>query len=177
MALIDLHIHTTASDGLSGPAELVSQLLVAGIGIFAVTDHDTVAALPTVSVLAADAGLTLVPGIEITAVDRQRDVHVLGYFIDAGRPALLDFLEVSRADRTRRGRLMCEQLTAAGAPLEFEALRSGPPGSHAPVISRPLVADALISAGHVVSRQEAGLRLLSRRGTPRLRGPNRCLAR
>src|SRR3954463_3965976 len=120
MSRIDLHIHTTASDGLSHPSELMGQLCAAGVTVFAVTDHDTVAALSDASRLASAAGLTFVPGIEITAVDRGRDVHVLGYFIDPTCPALLDFLESSRRDRLRRGRLMCENLTAAGAPLEFE---------------------------------------------------------
>jgi 3',5'-nucleoside bisphosphate phosphatase len=161
MAIIDLHTHTTASDGLSGPAELVAQVRAAGISVFAVTDHDTVAALSSVGSLAADAGLTFVPGVEITAVDRHKDVHILGYFIDAASPALLQFLEESRSDRERRGRRMCEQLTAVGAPLAFEALQSRLTASRHPVISRPLVADALVSAGHVTSRQEAFDRYLA----------------
>jgi predicted metal-dependent phosphoesterase TrpH len=125
MPVIDLHIHTTGSDGLSTPAELVDQVQAAGISIFAVTDHDTVAALSSVGPLAAAAGLTLVSGVEITAVDRHKDVHVLGYFFAPASSELLAFLEDSRQDRERRGRLMCERLTAAGAPLEFEVLQSG----------------------------------------------------
>jgi 3',5'-nucleoside bisphosphate phosphatase len=161
MTIIDLHIHTTASDGLSGPTELIEQIRAAGIAVFAVTDHDTVAALSGVRGLAANEGLTFVPGIEITAVDRERDVHVLGYFIDASCPALLAFLEESRQDRERRGRLMCERLTAAGAPLEFESLQLRLPALSGPVISRPLVADALVAAGHVATRQEAFDRFLA----------------
>jgi predicted metal-dependent phosphoesterase TrpH len=161
MSRIDLHIHTTASDGLSEPSELIGQLCAADITVFAVTDHDTVSALPEVSSLASDAGLTFVPGIEITAVDRGRDVHVLGYFIDPTSPALLDFLETSRRDRLRRGRLMCQNLTAAGAPLEFEMVQSRLPPPHDRVISRPLVADALVAAGHVTTRQEAFDRFLA----------------
>jgi predicted metal-dependent phosphoesterase TrpH len=158
--LIDLHIHTTASDGLSDPAELLGQVRAAGITVFAVTDHDTVAALSTMSSLASDASLTFVAGVEITAVDRERDVHVLGYFIDATSPVLLEFLQESRLDRARRGQLMCEKLSAAGAPLEFETLQSGLPSPHA-VISRPVVADALVNAGLVASRQEAFDRFLA----------------
>jgi 3',5'-nucleoside bisphosphate phosphatase len=163
MALIDLHIHTTASDGLSGPAELLAQVLAAGITTFAVTDHDTTAALPDVARLASRAGVTFVPGIEITAVDRGKDVHVLGYFIDATYPALLDSLEASRADRMRRGRRMCEKLTAAGAPIDFDVLvgSGGPAGFRGQVISRPFVADALVRAGHVATRQEAFDRFLA----------------
>jgi 3',5'-nucleoside bisphosphate phosphatase len=159
--MIDLHVHTTASDGRSGPEELIGQVRSAGIGVFAVTDHDTVAAVSRVAGLAAQAGLTLVPGVEITAVDRQKDVHVLGYFVDVTCPALLQFLDESRHDRERRGRRMCEQLTAAGAPLDFEALQSRCAAGHGAVISRPLVADALVAAGHVASRQEAFDRFLA----------------
>jgi predicted metal-dependent phosphoesterase TrpH len=161
MSRIDLHIHTTASDGLSDPTELMGQLRAAGITVFAVTDHDTVAALPESASLASAAGLTFVPGIEITAVDQGRDVHVLGYFIDAACPALLEFLEASRRDRLRRGRLMCENLTAAGAPLELEAVQSRLPPPQDRIISRPLVADALVAAGHVATRQEAFARFLA----------------
>ena len=161
MTLIDLHIHTTASDGLSQPPDLIAQVRAAGITTFAVTDHDTVAAVATVSKLALDAGLTFVPGIEITAVDGARDVHVLGYFIDPVCPALLAFLEGSQRDRLRRGRRMCEQLTAAGAPLEFESLQSEFPGAGGRVITRPIVADALVKAGHVATRQEAFDRFLA----------------
>jgi 3',5'-nucleoside bisphosphate phosphatase len=163
MTLIDLHIHTTASDGLSDPAVIVAQVLAAGIDTFAVTDHDTVAALAEVARLASDAGVTFVPGIEITAVDRGKDVHVLGYFVDASCPALLNALQASRLDRLRRGRRMCEKLTAAGAPMDFDALFGEDRLVHSsgPVISRPLVADALVRAGHVATRQEAFDRFLA----------------
>ena len=78
--MIDLHVHTTASDGRSTPALLVEQIRAAGIHTFAVADHDTVAAVAESATLAADAGLQFVPGIEVTAVHRGKDVHVLGYF-------------------------------------------------------------------------------------------------
>jgi predicted metal-dependent phosphoesterase TrpH len=138
-------------------------VLAAGIGTFAVTDHDTVAALAEVARLAFDAGVTFVPGIEITAVDRGKDVHVLGYFVDASCPALLNALQASRLDRLRRGRRMCEKLTAAGAPMDFDALFGDDRlvQSSGPVISRPLVADALVRAGHVATRQEAFDRFLA----------------
>ena len=80
--VIDLHLHTTASDGLSEPAALVDLAWRAGIRTMSVTDHDTVAALAEVEIAAAASGIAFVPGIEITAVHDGRDVHVLGYFID-----------------------------------------------------------------------------------------------
>src|SRR5690348_3380903 len=100
--MIDLHMHTTASDGLHAPADLVAQCRQAGLRVMSVTDHDTVAVVREVAELAEAAGLTAVPGIEITAIWNGRDVHILGYFIDAGSPRLRTFLEQQRQQRLDR---------------------------------------------------------------------------
>ena len=161
MGLIDLHLHTTASDGRSSPELLVREVIAAGITTFAVADHDTVAAIPVVRRLADDARLEFVPGVEITAVHQGRDVHMLGYFFDADTPALLQFLEDSRGDRLRRARQMCEKLTACDAPVSFDELvqQAGPTSGKS--IARPLVAKALLRAGHVSTVQEAFDRFLA----------------
>lgn len=161
MPLIDLHLHTTASDGRSSPEVLVREVIAAGITTFAVADHDTVAAIPVVRRLAEDARLEFVPGVEITAVHLGRDVHMLGYFFDADSPALLQFLEDSRSDRLRRARLMCEKLAACNVPVSFDDLlrQAGPTSGKS--IARPLVANALLRAGHVASVQDAFDRFLA----------------
>ena len=160
--MIDLHLHTTASDGTCTPAELVDHLRAVGIRTFAVADHDTVAAIDEARRLAAEAGLDCVPGIEITAVHAGKDVHVLGYFFDDRSPELLAFLEASRADRLRRARIMCEKLAQLGAPIDFDDLlaRTGGPNS-GKAIARPVVARALLDAGHVKTVQEAFDRFLA----------------
>jgi 3',5'-nucleoside bisphosphate phosphatase len=159
--LTDLHLHTTASDGRSSPDLLVREVIAAGIGRFAVADHDTVAAVPIASRLAQDARLEFVPGVEITAVHNGRDVHMLGYFFDPDSPALLQFLEDSRADRLRRARQMCEKLAECNVPVSFDDLlqQAGPTSGKS--IARPLVAKALLRAGHVASVQEAFDRFLA----------------
>ena len=86
--MIDLHSHTTASDGHLDAATLVRQAWTAGIRTLAVTDHDTVAAIGAAREAATAFGLTLINGIEITAIDAGRDVHILGYFFDPDAPAL-----------------------------------------------------------------------------------------
>ena len=86
--MIDLHTHTTASDGRCSPAELVARAAAAGVTVLSVTDHDTVDACAAGGAACADAGIAFVPGIEITAVRDEVDVHVLGYFIDPQSPAL-----------------------------------------------------------------------------------------
>jgi len=80
--LIDLHLHTTASDGRPPPAQLVARVRAAGLTTISITDHDTVAAIAEVTELAGGMGIRVIPGIEITAVDGGRDVHMLGYFFD-----------------------------------------------------------------------------------------------
>jgi len=164
VASIDLHLHTTASDGRSSPELLIREVIAAGIATFAVADHDTVAAIPVVRSLSEDARLEFVPGVEITAVHQGRDVHMLGYFFDADAPALLQFLEDSRRDRLRRARLMCEKLAACNAPVSFDELvqQAGPTSGKS--IARPLVAKALLRAGHVASVQEAFDRFLAEGG-------------
>ena len=105
-ALIDLHTHTTASDGRCTPAELVARAAAAGVDVLSVTDHDTVAGCGGRAAAAVPAaGIEFVPGIEITAVVDEADVHVLGYFIDVASPALAAFLaEQRRAGSTACGR-------------------------------------------------------------------------
>jgi 3',5'-nucleoside bisphosphate phosphatase len=164
MGLIDLHLHTTASDGRSSPELLVSEVIAAGISTFAVADHDTVAAVPIVGRLAREARLEFVSGVEITAVHNGRDVHMLGYFLDPDSPPLLEFLEDSRSDRLRRARLMCEKLAACNVPVSFDELiaQAGPTSGRS--IARPLVAKALVRAGHVATLQEAFDRFLAEGG-------------
>ena len=154
--LIDLHVHTNASDGSCTPSELVGHVARAGIRTFAVADHDTVAAVPEAIRLASEAGLRCLPAIEITAVFEGKDVHVLGYFIDPEHRPLLTFVADSRADRVRRARTMCERLAELGVPVDFEGLLAGVGGPNSgKAIARPVVARSLVEAGHVRTIQEA----------------------
>ncbi len=158
--MIDLHLHTTASDGRLTPSELVDRAAAAGITTMAVTDHDTVAAVDDVARLAAARGIRTIPGIEITSVDEARDVHVLGYFFDHRDAALAAFLERQRALRTGRVTEMGRRLAELGVPVDVDALlrdASARPGTS---IGRPWLARALIAAGHVVTVSEAFERFL-----------------
>ena len=183
--IIDLHMHTTASDGTSTAGDLVERAARAGISTMSVTDHDTMAAVPAAAAAAARHGLTVVPGIEVTTVDHAHDVHVLGYFLDAASPALQRLLAKLRAQRIERAHEMAERLAAAGAPIDADALFADPallskhPSTHAPQssrtaasthpsthgsarsIGRPQIARMLIAAGHVASVAEAFDRFLS----------------
>jgi 3',5'-nucleoside bisphosphate phosphatase len=157
--LIDLHLHTTASDGRSSPHELVREAAAVGLTAIAVTDHDTTNALAAVKAAAAPMGIACVPGIEITAVHHGRDVHVLAYFIDAANSELARFLEDQREDRRRRLFEMADALDRIGAPIDREAIQAANTDStRAP--GRPILADLLVRAGHVRTIPEAFTRFL-----------------
>jgi hypothetical protein len=172
--VIDLHLHTTASDGRSTPDGLVARAAAMGLRTIAVTDHDTMAAVPAATAAAAAAGLRVVPGIEITAVHDEMDVHILGYFLDRDAPELAAFLDAQRADRRRRVGEIVQLLASLGVPVAEDALI--PPGENTPgkALGRPLVARALVDAGHARDIADAFNRYLAygrpafvpRRGAP-----------
>jgi 3',5'-nucleoside bisphosphate phosphatase len=171
--VIDLHLHTTASDGLLPPEALVARVAGAGVTVMAVTDHDTVAGIDRAEAAAGARGVRLVPGIEITAIEDGRDVHVLGYFFDRAHRPLADFLDAQRADRRRRVKEMTARLAALGMPIDTDDLMARHAG-HA--VGRPALAAALVRAGYVSTTAEAFDRFLGTEGTafvPRMGAPVR----
>jgi predicted metal-dependent phosphoesterase TrpH len=160
--LIDLHLHTTASDGLCSPRELVDQCRAAGLTRIAVTDHDTVAAVDEVGSICAAAGLAFVPGIEITAIENGADVHVLGYFVDAHSPALAGFLAQMRQNRVERVKKIAERLAELGVPIDVSPLLEQASRNDGRTLGRPQVARALIAAGHATDTNDAFERFLAK---------------
>lgn len=159
--MIDLHLHTTASDGLLTPTALVGRAAAAGLTTISVTDHDTVSGLDEASGAGAAAGVRVVSGIEITAVEDGRDVHVLGYFFDPASRPLGEFLARQRADRIGRAREIGERLLRLGFELDVEALIARAAATRSS-IGRPALADALVAAGHAADRGDAFDRWLGR---------------
>lgn len=157
--MIDLHLHTTASDGTLTPSELVSAARAAGLSIISITDHDTTAGSDAAGAVAREAGIRLVPGIEISAVAEGRDVHVLGYFIDTAAPSLRAFLDRQRADRIHRVAEMGDRLSALGLPIDIAPILAD--AGRGRSVGRPQIAEALIGAGHVRTRDEAFERFLT----------------
>jgi predicted metal-dependent phosphoesterase TrpH len=153
--LIDLHTHTTASDGRATPTDLVVRAAAAGVTILAVTDHDTIGGCEAASQACAAAGLQFVPGIEVTAIRHGGDVHILGYFIDRTSPALLTFLEGQRRQRLDRLRLMIEKLSTLGMTLDAEAILRPALDDSSTSAGRPWIARALVAAGHTTTTNEA----------------------
>jgi 3',5'-nucleoside bisphosphate phosphatase len=153
--VIDLHLHTTASDGRASPEDLVKVAVRARVRVMAVCDHDTVAALDRVAAACAEAGIECVPGIEITAIREDADVHLLGYFFDHRSPLLAAFLEEQLADRRRRLREMVAKLQAMGLRVDADQILGGHDRLDSNWMGRPLLARALVTAGHVRSPREA----------------------
>ena len=153
--MIDLHLHTTASDGRLTPAELVARASAAGLTTISVTDHDTVAAINEVVEVAKGVNMRVVSGIEITAVDDGRDVHMLGYFFDPSSASLAAVLEKQRALRVSRVREIGAKLATLGMVVDVESVllaAAARPGSS---VGRPQVARELVRAGYVTSVQDA----------------------
>lgn len=134
----------------------------AGLSIISITDHDTTAGVDAARGAARDAGIELIPGIEVTAVEGGCDTHVLGYFIDAASVPLQAFLERQRADRLRRVADMRDRLAALGCPIDVSDILEDAKRGRS--VGRPQIASALLAAGHVRTRDEAFDRFLNASG-------------
>lgn len=153
--LIDLHLHTTASDGRCTPAELLDHARRVGIQTLSVTDHDTMAATEPAAACAARFGMRFIPGIEITSVHRGRDAHILAYQLPAAAPGLQDTLARQREQRIARAAEIASRLEKMGAPIDVDALLATARQMSGKAIARPQIAEALCVAGHVSSIAEA----------------------
>lgn len=155
MPLIDLHLHTTASDGRFSPADLVTRAVAVGIGVLSVTDHDTRAAHGEARAVAESLGISFVPGIEITTVNGGKNVHVLAYGLPELAPELDGLLAQQRASRTTRALAIADRLAALGAPISKDALLEMAQSRTGKALARPQIAELLVQAGHVASVSEA----------------------
>lgn len=155
--MIDLHSHTTASDGQHSPHELIDLARHAGITHLAVTDHDTVAALEVASSAAQVAGVTLIPGIEVSAFVDEREIHVLGHFVRTSDPDLLQFCRTFGAERLRRMERMVDKMNALGLPVTMAQVHAIAQGAQ---LCRPHLARALVELGYCTSTKDAFERFL-----------------
>ncbi len=150
---IDLHTHSRASDGTDTPSELVRAAAAAGLDVLAITDHDTAAGWAEAAEAAEEAGVELVPGMEISTRHRGRSVHLLGYLPDPTYAPLAESLGRVLDGRESRVPVMIERLRSLGIDITAEDVRRASPGTAA--TGRPHVADALVSLGVVADRDEA----------------------
>lgn len=149
---VDLHTHSTASDGQLTPGELVEKAASLGLYALALTDHDTVAGIDEARSVARRIGFTLIPGVELSVDWPTGECHILGYFLDHRSPQLQAALDTFREGRLLRGKRMVERLGSLGLPLSWERVQQLAQGG---TVTRAHLAAALQEAGHVASRQEA----------------------
>lgn len=150
---VDLHTHSTASDGLYPPGTLVALARDAGLRVIGLVDHDTTAGLATAMAAGERLGVTVIPGIEInTDLPGQRaEAHMLGYFIDFEQPEFQRSLSVLREARALRGQRMVQRLRDLGLDVTWERVRELADGA----VGRPHVARALLEKGYVTSVSDA----------------------
>jgi 3',5'-nucleoside bisphosphate phosphatase len=153
----DLHVHTTHSDGVCSPCEVVVAAYRVGLGALAITDHDTVSALPTARAEAAWWGIELIAGVELTCEFEGRELHILGHFIRDDDPALRAAMSLLCAGRIERLQTMTSQLRDLGLSVSAEALKRVYPRA---VLGRRHVAEFLARTGQVATLREAFARYL-----------------
>ena len=166
----DLHLHTTFSDGLYTPAQVVDLARRSGLTAIAITDHDTLGGVPAARA-AAPPSLEVIAGVEITAEYREHELHLLAYFVRLDCPALTDALARIRRQRLERFHEMVRRLRACGVELDADDLAS----VHGPeALGRRHLAELLVRAGKVGSVREAFSRYLKDGGraeAPKVRLP------
>ena len=150
---IDLHTHSSASDGTEPSDVVVAQAARAGLDVVALTDHDTYAGWPAAAAAAREVGVDLVRGVEVSCSRRGVSVHLLGYLVDPEAPGLLRELERARESRVTRIDRMVELMAADGIPVTIEEVRAQ--AGDGTTMGRPHIADALVASGYVRTRDEA----------------------
>ncbi len=150
---VDLHSHTTASDGTYSPRELIREASRRGVRVLAVTDHDSTEGLAeAIDEAARHAPLQIVPGIEINCDVDGGEIHILGYYLDYEAPWFQDFCRAQRAERRQRIHRMAARLAELGMPIHpdevFALVQEGSAG-------RPHVAQVMVDRGYVKSVRAA----------------------
>ena len=154
---IDLHVHSTASDGTYAPAEVVRRAAQAGLTTFALTDHDTTDGVAEAMAAGANLGVRVIAGCEFSVRMSWGEMHLLAYFLPAGEPTLEKFLVEQRAVRDRRMQEIVRRLQGIGAKVQESDVRAGAGNA---ALGRPHVARALVRAGAAADVADAFDRFL-----------------
>lgn len=156
---LDLHVHSTASDGSWSPEAVVRGAAEGGLDVLALTDHDTIAGYAAAAEVGREVDVHVLPGIEVSSTHVGRDVHILGYFVDPEAEPLVAYARTASGRREARMREMLSKLAEQGIELAFEAVERAA-GPDRVVLGRPHLARALIDAGRASSVPDAFDRLI-----------------
>jgi predicted metal-dependent phosphoesterase TrpH len=159
--LVDLHIHSTASDGVSSPSEVVFVAIQQGLGVIALTDHDTLGGVAEAQAAAKETGLEVIAGVEINSAGGGVAIHILGFYVDPQNPLLNEKLQTMRDSRLDRARRMIERLDEMGMAVDWDRVQELASGE---TVGRPHVAWALVERGYVSSVREAFERFIGPTG-------------
>ena len=162
MGYVDLHLHTTASDGVRSPSNLVNYANEKGLQAIAITDHDTIEGLEEAMAEGERIGFEVIPGIEISAEYSPGSMHLLGYFLDIHHPLLNERLAYLQKARAERNPKIVEELNRLGIKVTYEDVIKASGGGQ---VGRPHFAQVLLERGYVRSIQEAFERFL-KKGAP-----------
>lgn len=148
----DLHTHTTCSDGAMTPEQLVDKAAQRGLHVLAITDHDTMDAYQRLSLGGYNGPVQLIPGVELSCFEHGRDVHVLGYGLDASNPLLREFFDGYRIERFERAQQMVQKIRSLGFQIAMSEVEDQAQGAP---IGRPHIAAVMVSRGFASSIQNA----------------------
>ena len=162
MGYVDLHLHTTASDGVRSPSNLVNYAKEKGLQAIAITDHDTIEGLEEAMAEGRRINFEVIPGIEISAEYSPGSMHLLGYFLDIHHPLLNERLAYLQKARAERNPKIVEELNRLGIKVTYEDVIKASGGGQ---VGRPHFAQVLLERGYVRSIQEAFERFL-KKGAP-----------
>ena len=158
MSRLDLHLHTTHSDGSLAPAEVLRLAHKAGVTALAITDHDIVSGIPEAIATGVELGIEIIPGVEISSFVGKSELHILGYCIDWQNPELIRRLATLRESRHRRNPQIIERLRSLGLDVTYEEVRALA-GTDA--VGRPHIARLLMDKKYVTSAKDAFDRYLA----------------
>lgn len=149
---VDLHLHSTYSDGRMSPPELVKKAKELGLSAIGIVDHDTVDGIACAIEAGKTDGIEIVPGVELSSQCDGRDIHIIGYYIDLSCPKFKEYLQLFRKERYRRAEKMVQNLNRLGIHLSMEDVEGRARGS---CIGRPHLAEVLMEKGYIETFQEA----------------------
>lgn len=158
---IDLHIHTSCSDGIDTPEEIIETAVSKGYKAISITDHDTVEGVVRGIAAARGTPLELIPGIELSSLDNDDDIHILGYYIDYHDPEFLKHITFFKEKRHERAEEIVKSLNRLGLDITIEAVLKI---SHGAAVGRPHIAEALLSENLISSFNEAFTRYIGMNG-------------
>lgn len=166
MQYIDLHVHSCYSDGTMTPKELVDLAIDSNLVAMALTDHDTVDGVAEAVAAAEDKNIRVIPGVEVSceytiSPSRKKEIHILGYNLDYTQPELVETLSEVAKERDNRNRRMCENLNAAGFPIDYESLTARFDGM---ILTRAHFARFLMEKGAIPSIDFAFKKILAQDG-------------